>query len=331
MANKVNKAQAKTKKTVVKKTGIGTAAGKARMAVKSSAVKGSAVKSATVNKKVTKTAKPAAKKATALKKIPLKKAEVAKKTSVAKKTVSKKVTPVKKSASVPKMTAVKASKTKTSVAPKKNVTIGKKVSVLAKTKPIKTTAKKTELEIKPAVKAMTTIKSSPEKAKPAKPEESIVKGVKKRIMQPLEVKIIKPSSAGLFGVMPYEEKPDEEFMNDAQKNHFREILWRWKKELMEEVDRTKNHMQDTVSRHPDPSDNATQEEEFNLELRTRDRERKLIKKIDEALERIDHDEYGYCDACGVEIGIRRLEARPTAEMCIDCKTLDEIKEKQTRG
>jgi DnaK suppressor protein len=87
-------------------------------------------------------------------------------------------------------------------------------------------------------------------------------------------------------------------------------------------------MKDDASNFPDPNDRATQESEFSLELRTRDRERKLIRKIEKTLEQIDADEYGYCEACGVEIGIRRLEARPTATLCIDCKTLDEIREKQ---
>ncbi|MBI2993711.1 MAG: RNA polymerase-binding protein DksA [Gammaproteobacteria bacterium] len=117
-------------------------------------------------------------------------------------------------------------------------------------------------------------------------------------------------------------------MNTAQSQHFRNILLDWKRSLMEEVDRTVHHMQDEASNFPDPNDRATQEEEFALELRTRDRERKLIKKIDEALLGLDTGDYGYCEICGVEIGIKRLEARPTATLCIDCKTLDEIKEKQ---
>jgi DnaK suppressor protein len=127
---------------------------------------------------------------------------------------------------------------------------------------------------------------------------------------------------------PYVEKPGEEYMNKAQADHFREILFAWRKELMEEVDRTVHHMQDEAANFPDPNDRATQESEFSMELRTRDRERKLLKKIDEALEMLDNGEYGYCESCGVEIGIRRLEARPTATLCIDCKTLDEIREKQ---
>lgn len=130
------------------------------------------------------------------------------------------------------------------------------------------------------------------------------------------------------GFTPYKEKKGEEYMNEAQVAHFREILLAWKRDLMEEVDRTVHHMQDEAANFPDPNDRATQESEFSMELRTRDRERKLIKKIDEAIAKLDRNEYGYCESCGVEIGIRRLEARPTATLCIDCKTLDEIREKQ---
>jgi DnaK suppressor protein len=127
---------------------------------------------------------------------------------------------------------------------------------------------------------------------------------------------------------PYVQKRGEAYMNAAQVTHFRKILLDWKRSLMEEVDRTVHHMQDEASNFPDPNDRATQEEEFALELRTRDRERKLIKKIDESLVALEKGDYGFCEICGVEIGIKRLEARPTATLCIDCKTLDEIKEKQ---
>lgn len=130
---------------------------------------------------------------------------------------------------------------------------------------------------------------------------------------------------------PYKVKRGEEYMNEAQRKHFDQILLDWKSQLMEEVDRTVTHMKDEAANFPDPADRATQEEEFSLELRTRDRERKLIKKIDSMRDRIDKDDYGFCDACGVDIGIKRLEARPTATLCIDCKTLDEIKEKQVLG
>ena len=105
----------------------------------------------------------------------------------------------------------------------------------------------------------------------------------------------------------------------------------WKEQLKSEVERTVHQMQDEASNFPDPVDRAAQEEEFSLELRNRDRERRLIKKIDKTIQRIDDDDFGYCDSCGVEIGIRRLEARPTAELCIDCKTLAELKEKQMTG
>ncbi len=140
------------------------------------------------------------------------------------------------------------------------------------------------------------------------------------------------AASGTFkNYTPYVAKKGEEYMNDAQKKHFIAILQKWKAELMEEVDRTVSHMKDEAANFPDPADRATQEEEFSLELRTRDRERKLIRKIDKTLDLISEDDYGYCDACGVEIGIQRLEARPTATLCIDCKTLDEIKERQERG
>ncbi|MDD3517545.1 MAG: RNA polymerase-binding protein DksA [Chromatiales bacterium] len=135
-------------------------------------------------------------------------------------------------------------------------------------------------------------------------------------------------SLPVTGIEPYKLKKGEEYMSAGQADHFRNILMSWKRELMEEVDRTVDHMQKEAANFADPADRATQEEEFSLELRARDRERKLIKKIDEAMKRIDSGDYGYCEACGIEIGIRRLEARPTATLCIDCKTLQEIKEKQ---
>jgi len=133
------------------------------------------------------------------------------------------------------------------------------------------------------------------------------------------------------GFEPYPIRDGEEYMNAAQQAHFRTILQAWKRELMEEVDRTLHHMQDEAANFPDPNDRASQESDFSLELRTRDRERKLLKKIDEALSALDAGDYGYCESCGIEIGIRRLEARPTATQCVDCKTLDEIRERQMGG
>ena len=126
---------------------------------------------------------------------------------------------------------------------------------------------------------------------------------------------------------PYQETKGEEYMNQTQQEHFRSMLLAWKRELMEEVDKTVTHMKDDAHNFADPSDRASQEEEFALEPRTRDRERKLIKKIDSTMKLLDENEYGFCETCGIEIGIRRLEARPTATQCIDCKELQERKEK----
>ena len=127
---------------------------------------------------------------------------------------------------------------------------------------------------------------------------------------------------------PYVPKKGEEYMSAKQLAHFRTILETLKSELMNDIERTVHTMQDEATVFADPNDRASQETDIAIELRNRDRERKLIKKIDETLQLIDDNEYGWCDSCGVEIGIRRLEARPTATLCIDCKTLAEIKEKQ---
>ena len=127
---------------------------------------------------------------------------------------------------------------------------------------------------------------------------------------------------------PYVPKKGEDYMNAKQRTHFRKILEGLKAELSEEIDRTVHTMQDEATVFADPNDRASQESDMALELRNRDRERKLIKKINETIARIDANEYGYCESCGVEIGLKRLEARPTATLCIDCKTLDEMRERQ---
>ncbi len=129
---------------------------------------------------------------------------------------------------------------------------------------------------------------------------------------------------------PYQITEGEEYMNDSQLKHFRELLLIWKEALMQGGDVTMTDLKESGETPADISDLATKEETFALVLRTRDRERKLIKKIDEAIATIDAKEYGYCEECGIEIGIRRLEARPTATLCIDCKMLDEVREKQNR-
>jgi len=127
---------------------------------------------------------------------------------------------------------------------------------------------------------------------------------------------------------PYKAKKGEEYMNAKQLAHFRKMLEDWKAELSQDIDTTLHSMQDEQTVFADPNDRATQESDMALELRNRDRERKLIKKINETIAKIDSGDYGYCDACGVEIGLERLQARPTATLCIDCKTLEEIRERQ---
>lgn len=135
-------------------------------------------------------------------------------------------------------------------------------------------------------------------------------------------------NALIHGIRPYQVQIGEAYMSPVQLEHFRTILQAWKRELMEEVDRTVHHMQDEASNFPDPNDRATQESEFGLELRTRDRERKLLKKIDSALERIEDGTYGYCEETGEEIGLKRLEARPVATLSLEAQERREMAEKQ---
>ena len=132
-------------------------------------------------------------------------------------------------------------------------------------------------------------------------------------------------------IAPYKVKKNEKYMSAAMKRHFIAVLLLWKEHLKEEMQKTFDHLRTKGETYADPVDRASQEEEFAFELRTRDRERKLINKIAISIEQIKQDEYGWCESCGDEIGIKRLEARPTATHCIDCKTLDEIKERQLSG
>jgi len=138
----------------------------------------------------------------------------------------------------------------------------------------------------------------------------------------------KPAKSTAVVLKPYAVKKGEKYMNKRQQEHFRKKLIAWRQELLDEIARTVHQMRDEPDNPPDMNDRASLETDMSLELRSRDRERKLIKKIDEAVTRLERGEYGYCDECGVEIGVERLEARPTAELCIDCKTLGEIREKQ---
>ena len=132
-------------------------------------------------------------------------------------------------------------------------------------------------------------------------------------------------------IAPYKPKKNEKYMSAAMKKHFIAVLLQWREHLREEMQKTFDHLKTKGETYADPVDRASQEEEFAFELRTRDRERKLTNKIAVSIEKIKQDDYGWCDSCGDEIGVKRLEARPTATHCIHCKTLDEIKERQLGG
>jgi DnaK suppressor protein len=239
-----------------------------------------------------------------------------------------------KKAAAPKKAAAKKAPAKKAVAPKK---------AAAKKAPAKkAAAKKAAAKKAPAKKAAAkkaAAKKAPAKKAVAPKKAAAKKAPAKKAAAPKKVAAkSQPKLARAVGELqkfddfkPYKPGRGESYMSDEQIEHFRGILLNWRGELVDEVTRTVSHMKDEAANFPDPADRATQEEEFSLELRTRDRERKLIKKIDSTLDRLQNDDYGYCDACGIEIGIQRLEARPTATMCIDCKTLAEIKERQELG
>lgn len=218
----------------------------------------------------------------------------------------------------------------------------------------KPTAKPAAARSKPAPAKATPAKAPPAKASPAKPSTAAKPAAAKtppapkkpagkpapiaRALRKNPAPVIPiPSGdfedmhsllAGPRNVTPYIAKRGERYMNAEQLRHFKDILQSWKRDLMQEVDRTVTHMKDEAANFPDPNDRATQEEEFSLELRTRDRERKLIRKIDEALSRIDDGSYGYCLETGEEIGLKRLEARPVATLTIEAQERRERRERQ---
>lgn len=273
---------------------------------------------------------PVRKKASASRKKKSTKKKVARKTAARKKSSTKKKATARKTT---RRKAVAKKKTKKKVAKKATKRTAKKTA-RKKATAKKTARKKTAKKVakKPAARKKKVAKKTAKKA--AAKKTAARKTTKKRRVAKVtpirrrsrEAALLAPSE-----VQPYKTRRGESFMNDRQRDHFRQILSSWKMELMQEVDRTMHHMKDEAANFPDPNDRATQESEFSLELRTRDRERKLIKKIDEAILTVDSGDYGYCESCGIEIGVRRLEARPTATQCIDCKTLDEIREKQMGG
>jgi DnaK suppressor protein len=223
---------------------------------------------------------------------------------IAKKIVAKKKAPVKKIVAKKKPAA-------------KKVVAKKKAPV-----------KKIVAKKKPAAKKVVAKKVTPKKVVAKK---VLAKKVEPAKIVPLTSKVSGSFQKGLKQFRSYEAKKGENYMGKSQLNHFRSILNEWKAELSQDMDRTVHTMQDELTSHADPNDRASQESDMALELRNRDRERKLIKKIDETLRNIESQDYGYCNGCGEEIGLKRLEARPTATLCIDCKTLDEIREKQMAG
>jgi DnaK suppressor protein len=256
-------------------------------------------KAKVTRRKVTAKKKPARKKAAAKRKVTRKKA-VTKKRATRKKTAKKKAARkkvVRKKAAKKKVAKKKAAKKKVS----KKKAAKKKVSK-------KKAAKKKVSKKKVSKKRPVARKKA---ARPRRPRGDVL-------------------TAPIHGISPYQPKRGEEYMSDTQLEHFREILNAWKRELMYEVDRTVHHMQDEAANFPDPNDRATQESEFGLELRTRDRERKLLRKIDSALARIDDGSYGFCEETGEEIGLKRLEARPVATLCLEAQERRELAERQFR-
>ena len=220
--------------------------------------------------------------------------------------------------------------TKNSKKPTKTKKPAAKKAIKVQKKPIKKTAAKKP--VKPIKKAAVA-KKAPKKAEVAKkaPKKA---AVAKKAPKKAAVKVSgSPTdfSAFLKNFQPYRSKKSEKYMNKNQQRHFLGMLTAWKEALIEEQEKTEQLIQQDQSNFPDSLDRAAKEEEFMLELRKRERERKLIGKIDLSLKDLADDLYGYCESCGVEIGIKRLEARPTATKCIDCKTVDEIKEKQQFG
>ena len=208
-----------------------------------------------------------------------------------------------------------------------------KKSPIKKTPAKKAPAKKAPAKKAPAKKA--PAKKAPAKKTPAKKTPARKAPAKKAPAKktPAKKKLAKKISAKkrTTPISSYKGRKGEKYMSAAMKKHFNAVLIQWREHLREEMQKTFDHLKNKGESYADPIDRASQEEEFAFELRTRDRERKLINKIAGSLEQIKQDDYGYCYACGIEIGVKRLEARPTATHCIDCKTLDEIKEKQLGG
>jgi DnaK suppressor protein len=250
----------------------------------------------------------------------------AKAMSAKKAAAKKKKAPAGRKKPAKKAPAAKSRSGKKSKAPPKSSTKAGKSAKRSKTTPKLATPK-----APPKLSGKKTIATAPKK--PGSGPGAPVRAASKPTTPPPAPR--RRSGANLLsgpvkGFTPYQPKRGEEYMNKDQLEHFRQLLLAWKRELMEEVDRTMLHMKDDAANFPDPNDRATQESEFGLELRTRDRERKLLKKIDAALARIDDGTYGYCEETGDEIGLRRLEARPVATLCVEAQERRELAERQFR-
>ena len=287
-----------------------------------------AARKAASKKRKKATAKKVSKKKVAKKKVAKKTAarkKVSKKKPTRKKVGKKKVAkkkPAKKKVSKKKAAKKKAAKKQ----PAKKKAAKKKIS---KKKVSKKKVTKKKVSKKKVSKKKVSKKKAPAKKKTAKKKATPRKKARKITSRPARARG-DMLSGPLHGIEPYKPTRGEEYMSDGQLEHFHDILSSWKRELMFEVDRTVHHMQDEAANFPDPNDRATQESEFGLELRTRDRERKLLRKIDSALLRIDDGSYGFCDETGEEIGLKRLEARPVATLCLEAQERRELAERQFR-
>jgi DnaK suppressor protein len=307
-SKKQKKATTSRKKVSAKKPG------------KKKVAKKKVAKKAVAKKKVSK--KKPAKKTPAKKKVSKKK--VGKKKVAAKKVGKKKV-------SKKKLTKKKVSKKKVSKKKVSKKKVSKKKVSKKKVAPKKASKKKVSKKKAPSKKVAKNVS----KKKPSKKKVVTKKKVtRKKIVRKSPSRAARPRgdmlSGPIHGIDPYKPTRGEDYMSDEQIAHFHDILSSWKSELMFEVDRTVHHMQDEAANFPDPNDRATQESEFGLELRTRDRERKLLRKIDSALIRLEDGSYGFCDETGEEIGLKRLEARPVATLCLEAQERRELAERQFR-
>ncbi len=256
--------------------------------------------------------KPAKATATKSKKAAPKAAAAVKPKAPAVKAAPTKAVPAKAAPSKPAAPAKAAAPTKAVAAPTKAAAPAKAAAAPSKSAPAKGNGAKAAARAEPPMATFVRRNPLPIPAAPVDGEDGEDSGL----------------LTGPRNVQPYVVKRGEQYMSKEQLEHFRMILNNWKRDLMEEVDRTVSHMKDEAANFPDPNDRATQEEEFSLELRTRDRERKLIRKIDEAIKRIEDGSYGYCLETGEEIGIKRLEARPVATLSIEAQERRERREKQ---